>query len=409
MLVKERMSRNPITIKPDTPVTEAQAMMKRDKIHHLPVVDRDGRRIYQDGYIGKGVYMKTVYRGFAQRVVERIISSDNVPVDPSALIATIKRAETGAYLTATAEGEFSGLDVLANKIETGRYFVEVTPDVDETAGIYVCYLRATYDGETFELGPDVFEIRAEDEVPATANNYVSLDSISTYYPDLLDLYKNPTDLLRIGEKCSRILDSELDGRFVVPIRKRADTGTYDEILVKAATILTVARTLKANGFRDVGNEFEAEFRGYVEDINGGRFRLWEEITVAEIGFSAPRPATTNTGTGVELELDAGSLFSGMYHSLFIVQVDAEGDVYEDGAGATVKASIDGGKTWEVEGLPALPTWFYPSGCYGLGIRFFRRGASGTLKVGDKWEIEAWPLSTEPSRSMNTIRQGRVEL
>lgn len=43
MLVKERMTRNPITIRPDTPVTEAQALMKREKIHHLPVVDRDGR------------------------------------------------------------------------------------------------------------------------------------------------------------------------------------------------------------------------------------------------------------------------------------------------------------------------------------------------------------------------------
>jgi acetoin utilization protein AcuB len=43
MLVKERMSRNPITVRPDTPVTEAQALMKREKIHHLPVLDRDGR------------------------------------------------------------------------------------------------------------------------------------------------------------------------------------------------------------------------------------------------------------------------------------------------------------------------------------------------------------------------------
>ena len=42
MLVKERMSRNPITIKPETPVTEAQALMKREKIHHLPVLDRNG-------------------------------------------------------------------------------------------------------------------------------------------------------------------------------------------------------------------------------------------------------------------------------------------------------------------------------------------------------------------------------
>ena len=45
MLVKERMSRNPITIRPDITVTEAQAQMRRDKIHHLPVVDRDGRLV----------------------------------------------------------------------------------------------------------------------------------------------------------------------------------------------------------------------------------------------------------------------------------------------------------------------------------------------------------------------------
>ncbi len=45
MLVKERMSRNPLTIKPDIPVTEAQALMKREKIHHLPVVDRNGRLV----------------------------------------------------------------------------------------------------------------------------------------------------------------------------------------------------------------------------------------------------------------------------------------------------------------------------------------------------------------------------
>jgi acetoin utilization protein AcuB len=42
MLVKERMSHNPITIASDTPVTEAQSLMKREKIHHLPVLGRDG-------------------------------------------------------------------------------------------------------------------------------------------------------------------------------------------------------------------------------------------------------------------------------------------------------------------------------------------------------------------------------
>jgi len=45
MLVKERMTRNPITIRPDTPVTEAQALMKRERIHHLPVLDKDEKLV----------------------------------------------------------------------------------------------------------------------------------------------------------------------------------------------------------------------------------------------------------------------------------------------------------------------------------------------------------------------------
>ena len=45
MLVKERMTRNPIFVRPDTPVTEAQAVMKREKIHHLPVLDKEERLV----------------------------------------------------------------------------------------------------------------------------------------------------------------------------------------------------------------------------------------------------------------------------------------------------------------------------------------------------------------------------
>jgi len=45
MLVKQRMSYNPITIRPDTPVTEAQALMKREKIHYLPMLDKEERLV----------------------------------------------------------------------------------------------------------------------------------------------------------------------------------------------------------------------------------------------------------------------------------------------------------------------------------------------------------------------------
>jgi acetoin utilization protein AcuB len=42
MLVKEVMTPHPVVIEPDTPVTQAQRLMKEDNIRHLPVV-REGK------------------------------------------------------------------------------------------------------------------------------------------------------------------------------------------------------------------------------------------------------------------------------------------------------------------------------------------------------------------------------
>jgi len=41
MTVGQRMTKNPITVKPDTPVSEAQYLMRKEKVHRFPVVDKD--------------------------------------------------------------------------------------------------------------------------------------------------------------------------------------------------------------------------------------------------------------------------------------------------------------------------------------------------------------------------------
>jgi acetoin utilization protein AcuB len=43
MLVKDRMTRNPVTITPDTPFTEALRIIRESRFRHLPVVDKKGR------------------------------------------------------------------------------------------------------------------------------------------------------------------------------------------------------------------------------------------------------------------------------------------------------------------------------------------------------------------------------
>jgi acetoin utilization protein AcuB len=45
MLVKDRMTHNPICGHPDMPVTEAQALMQQHSFRHLPILDADGRLV----------------------------------------------------------------------------------------------------------------------------------------------------------------------------------------------------------------------------------------------------------------------------------------------------------------------------------------------------------------------------
>ena len=45
MLVEERMTKNPITIPPETSVHEAGMIMRRNHFHRLPVVDENGHLI----------------------------------------------------------------------------------------------------------------------------------------------------------------------------------------------------------------------------------------------------------------------------------------------------------------------------------------------------------------------------
>ena len=45
MLVRERMTRHPVTVSPDTPISEALNLMRREKVRRLPVLDREERLV----------------------------------------------------------------------------------------------------------------------------------------------------------------------------------------------------------------------------------------------------------------------------------------------------------------------------------------------------------------------------
>ncbi len=45
MIVSRVMTENPFTVRPDTPVTDAQELMRREKVHRLPVLDKHGKLV----------------------------------------------------------------------------------------------------------------------------------------------------------------------------------------------------------------------------------------------------------------------------------------------------------------------------------------------------------------------------
>lgn len=45
MFVSRVMTRNPFTVHPETPVADAQALIRKEKIHRLPVLDKENRLV----------------------------------------------------------------------------------------------------------------------------------------------------------------------------------------------------------------------------------------------------------------------------------------------------------------------------------------------------------------------------
>jgi acetoin utilization protein AcuB len=106
MLVKERMTRNPIFIRPDMTVTDAQALMKREKIHHLPVLDKDEKVVgivtekdllYASPSVATTLSVYEMTSLLAKLKVDRVMSRDvvtvteDVPLEEAARIMADRR------------------------------------------------------------------------------------------------------------------------------------------------------------------------------------------------------------------------------------------------------------------------------------------------------------------------------
>ena len=90
MLVHERMTRNPITIHPDTPVSEALRMMRENHVRRFPVIDKKSAELvgivtekellYASPSPATSLSMHEIHYLLSKLTVERIMTTDVVTV-----------------------------------------------------------------------------------------------------------------------------------------------------------------------------------------------------------------------------------------------------------------------------------------------------------------------------------------
>ena len=77
MLVKNRMTPDPITISPELPIADTLEQMRNDKVHRYPVVDKKGKMV---GIVSIGDIVKHRLEELDDRIeglVERLAHTDD--------------------------------------------------------------------------------------------------------------------------------------------------------------------------------------------------------------------------------------------------------------------------------------------------------------------------------------------
>ena len=121
MTVGKRMTLNPITIQPDGSVAKARKIMQREKIHRLPVVDKNGKLkgiVTEKDLLKASPSAATVLDVYeisellSELTVEGVMTSDPISIDESTTIedaARIMSDNNIGGLPVLKEGHLAGI------------------------------------------------------------------------------------------------------------------------------------------------------------------------------------------------------------------------------------------------------------------------------------------------------------
>jgi acetoin utilization protein AcuB len=136
MLVQKIMSENLFTVHPETPVTDAQDLMRREKLHHLPVVNSGSRKLvgivsekdllYASPSPASTLDVYEMTRLLAKLTVAKVMTKTVITVDPTELVeeAARKMVDNNIGCVPVVDGE--GFPVgIVTETDMFRLFIDM--------------------------------------------------------------------------------------------------------------------------------------------------------------------------------------------------------------------------------------------------------------------------------------------
>ncbi len=163
MIVERRMTKNPVTIRQDLPITEAQRLMRQEKIHRLPVLDKHNRLVgivtekdllYASPSPASTLDVYELNYLLSKLTVGKVMSSPVITVSPDTVIEEAARV--------MADNDIGGLTVVSDEKVVGiitesdifKVFIELF-GARET-GLRISMLVPSDPGELSKLATAVY-------------------------------------------------------------------------------------------------------------------------------------------------------------------------------------------------------------------------------------------------------------
>lgn len=164
MIVKRRMTRNPVTIHQDVPVAEAQRLMRQEKVHRLPVLDKHKQLVgivtekdvlYASPSPASTLDVYEMNYLLSKLTVKHVMSSPVISIDPDATIEEAARIMVDNDIGGLSVVEDGKLVGIITESDLFKIFIELFGARER--GLRISMLVPSDPGELAKLAESIYE------------------------------------------------------------------------------------------------------------------------------------------------------------------------------------------------------------------------------------------------------------